>query len=394
VMHRDIKPANIFIRADGSPVLLDFGAARQALVSHSRSMTSLATAHYAAFEQYSTHGKQGAWTDIYGLAATLYHAATGEKPQDAPDRILEDTLEPLAERAAGQYSENVLKAIDAGLAVRPEDRPQSIKEWRSFFEHSSSQTVTLNDWQETYITSTEYNPKRSVFGAIITALFVCAIIVFMFPMLAIFSGGGSDLVKMEVKGSANARDAPTAKGSNIIGSYSPGEELEGTWVDGESDQAGEKWLKVADGHTWKYVWSGNLIEITESSDLPSAKAPSLSQYMGRYPSSEVEGISFWEHPIVRKKVEQLIGDAGTASLILNGGVETPIQSAGGDYIYAYACQQHNCGSHNWGVSISLDGKDAKVCYQNYDGGRIQSGWYSNQGFSGVESCEPETLGRL
>lgn len=136
VMHRDIKPANIFIRADGSPVLLDFGAARQALVSHSRSMTSLATAHYAAFEQYSTHGKQGAWTDIYGLSATLYHAATGEKPQDAPDRILEDTLEPLAERAAGQYSENVLKAIDAGLAVRPEDRPQSIKKWRQYIKDS------------------------------------------------------------------------------------------------------------------------------------------------------------------------------------------------------------------------------------------------------------------
>ncbi|NBU23820.1 MAG: hypothetical protein EBS38_07970 [Actinobacteria bacterium] len=143
VMHRDIKPANIFIRADGSPVLLDFGAARQALVSHSRSMTSLATAHYAAFEQYSTHGKQGAWTDIYGLAATLYHAATGEKPQDAPDRILEDTLEPIAERAAGQYSEHVLKAIDAGLAVRPEDRPQSIKKWQETIKQGDAKRSAL-----------------------------------------------------------------------------------------------------------------------------------------------------------------------------------------------------------------------------------------------------------
>ena len=134
VMHRDIKPANIFIRADGSPVLLDFGAARQALVSHSRSMTSLATAHYAAFEQYSTHGKQGAWTDIYGLAATLYHAATGEKPKDSPDRILEDTLEPLASKAVGRYPRDFLRAIDAGLAVRPEHRPQSVKEWRAQLE--------------------------------------------------------------------------------------------------------------------------------------------------------------------------------------------------------------------------------------------------------------------
>lgn len=134
VMHRDIKPANIFIRADGIPVLLDFGAARQALVSHSRSMTSLATAHYAAFEQYSTRGNQGAWTDIYGLAATLYHAATGEKPLDAPDRILEDKLVSLSIRAAGQYPRGLLQAIDAGLEVRPESRPQTVAQWRRLME--------------------------------------------------------------------------------------------------------------------------------------------------------------------------------------------------------------------------------------------------------------------
>ena len=134
VMHRDIKPANIFLRADGSPVLLDFGAARQALVSHSRSMTSLATAHYAAFEQYSTRGNQGPWTDIYGLSATLYHAATGEKPQDAPDRMLEDKVEALSSRAAGQYPRGLLQAIDAGLAVRPENRPQTVEQWRRMME--------------------------------------------------------------------------------------------------------------------------------------------------------------------------------------------------------------------------------------------------------------------
>ena len=98
-LHRDIKPANLYIRADGSPVLLDFGAARQEIVGHSRSVTSLATPGYAAFEQYSTKGKQGPWTDIYGLGATLYRAVTGEKPQDSPDRILEDTLEPAAIKA-------------------------------------------------------------------------------------------------------------------------------------------------------------------------------------------------------------------------------------------------------------------------------------------------------
>ena len=132
-LHRDIKPANIFIKADGSPVLLDFGAARQEMLSHSRSVTSMATPGYAAFEQYSTHGKQGPWTDIYGLGATLYRAITGDKPQDAPDRILEDQLIPCLNIASGKFDDKFLIAIDAAIAVRPENRPQSIAEWKKMF---------------------------------------------------------------------------------------------------------------------------------------------------------------------------------------------------------------------------------------------------------------------
>ena len=136
-LHRDIKPANIFIKDDGSPVLLDFGAARQEMLSHSRSVTSMATPGYAAFEQYSSHGKQGPWTDIYGFGATLYRAITGEKPQDAPDRILEDTLVPCLKKAAGRHDDRLLLAIDAAMAVRPEHRPQSIGEWRRMIGVSS-----------------------------------------------------------------------------------------------------------------------------------------------------------------------------------------------------------------------------------------------------------------
>ena len=132
-LHRDIKPANIFIKADGSPVLLDFGAARQEMLSHSRSVTSMATPGYAAFEQYSTHGKQGPWTDIYGLGATLYRVITGDKPQDAPDRILEDQLVPCLKIASGKFDDKFLMAVDAAIAVRPENRPQSIAEWKKMF---------------------------------------------------------------------------------------------------------------------------------------------------------------------------------------------------------------------------------------------------------------------
>ena len=130
-LHRDIKPANIFIRDDGSPVLLDFGAARQEIGNHSHSVTSLATAGYAPFEQYSTRGKQGAYTDIYGLCSTMYRAVTGEKPQSSTDRMLDDSLIPSSLKVAGKYPANILNAIDAGMAVRPADRPQTVSEFRA-----------------------------------------------------------------------------------------------------------------------------------------------------------------------------------------------------------------------------------------------------------------------
>jgi serine/threonine protein kinase len=139
-LHRDIKPANIFIRSDGSPVLLDFGAARQENVSHSRSVTSLATDGYAAIEQYDARGRQGPYSDIYGFAATLYRVVTDLKPAPASARILNDTLEPAQQLAAGKYPAYILEAIDRGLAVRPELRPSTIKEWRVMF-HPVSQPL-------------------------------------------------------------------------------------------------------------------------------------------------------------------------------------------------------------------------------------------------------------
>jgi len=139
-LHRDIKPANIFIRKDGSPVLLDFGAARHEMTSHSRSVTSLATAGYAPFEQYSTNGKQGPWSDIYGLAATLYRALTGDKPQDAPDRMLEDQIVPLTVRLKGKFDFNVLDALDKAMSVRPDQRPQNIVNFRKLL-HSQGGTA-------------------------------------------------------------------------------------------------------------------------------------------------------------------------------------------------------------------------------------------------------------
>jgi len=136
-LHRDIKPANIFIRADGSPVLLDFGAARQEIFSHSKSITSIATPGYAAFEQYSSNGNQGPWTDIYGLAATMYRAITGRKPNDSPERMLTDKLEPLFTKYRGSLPDSYLISLDKAMSLRPEARPQTIKIWREEFNFTN-----------------------------------------------------------------------------------------------------------------------------------------------------------------------------------------------------------------------------------------------------------------
>ncbi len=136
-IHRDIKPSNIYLRHDGSPVLLDFGSARQALKGKTRTLTALVSAGYAPLEQYfSRSDLQGPWTDIYGLGATLYHAISGEPPIDAVERSrgvlgsTQDILPPAAEVAERDYSPCLLAAVDHALRMDDKDRPRGVGEWR------------------------------------------------------------------------------------------------------------------------------------------------------------------------------------------------------------------------------------------------------------------------
>lgn len=129
-LHRDIKPANIFMRDDGSPVLLDFGSARQ-LMSGGQELTAVVSSGYAPFEQCHLHGKQGPWSDLYALGGVLYWAVTGTRPVEAAARVRQDIMTP-AVQAADQrvYGAEVLAAIDWALKPHEAERPQSAAEFR------------------------------------------------------------------------------------------------------------------------------------------------------------------------------------------------------------------------------------------------------------------------
>jgi serine/threonine protein kinase len=135
-LHRDIKPSNIIVRRDGVPVLIDFGAARQAIGGRTRTLTGILTPQYAPIEQYALDGKQGPWSDVYSAAAVLHHAITGRPPPEAAARVGTDPYRPLTRRDIAQLDKTFLGAVDRGLAFAAKDRPQTIREWRALFDVS------------------------------------------------------------------------------------------------------------------------------------------------------------------------------------------------------------------------------------------------------------------
>lgn len=127
-LHRDISLDNIQIQDNGLPVLLDFGSARRTIGNLSDETETMLRPGYAPIEQYTddNESEQGPWTDIYALGAVLHTLIVGSPPPVSVVRSIQDTYKPLTELQPAGYSLSLLQAVDRALALRIEDRPQSI----------------------------------------------------------------------------------------------------------------------------------------------------------------------------------------------------------------------------------------------------------------------------
>ncbi len=137
-LHLDVKPANILLRASGSPMLLDFGAAQSTSSGERFSSFQTLTHGFAPPEQYN-EGEMGPWSDIYALGATMYACVTGRSPPPALKRQPQEVLEPITTKYADQYSYPMLRAIEWALRLNHRERPTSV---RVFTDLAFSETPT------------------------------------------------------------------------------------------------------------------------------------------------------------------------------------------------------------------------------------------------------------
>lgn len=136
IIHRDVTPDNIFIRNDGRSILIDFGAARYSLGDKSKSLDVILKHGFAPMEQYTRRGRQGAFTDIYSLAATFYYCIVGTRPPDSIERIVNDEL-VLPSSAGLDIPKGSEAVILKAMSVRSFERYQTMDEFKNELEKYS-----------------------------------------------------------------------------------------------------------------------------------------------------------------------------------------------------------------------------------------------------------------
>jgi len=126
LLHLDLKPANIYLRVDGTPLLLDFGAARQTINTDLPTLAPMYTPGFAAPELYAKGAALGPWTDIYSIGAAIYACIAGAPPQPADQRKTQDEMAARIARLEGAYSPALMAMVRSCLALDPLARPQSV----------------------------------------------------------------------------------------------------------------------------------------------------------------------------------------------------------------------------------------------------------------------------
>ncbi|EGF33590.1 putative protein kinase [Oxalobacteraceae bacterium IMCC9480] len=126
LLHLDLKPANIYLRVDGTPILLDFGAARQTLKADLPKLYPMYTPGFAPPELYSKNGNLGPWTDIYSIGASMFACMVGAPPQPADQRKINDKMDGHLQKLEGIYSADLIQVIRWSLMIDPLERPQSV----------------------------------------------------------------------------------------------------------------------------------------------------------------------------------------------------------------------------------------------------------------------------
>ena len=125
LLHLDLKPANIYLRDDGTPILLDFGAARQTLQADLSQLHPMYTPGFAAPELY-TKKELGPWTDIYSLGASIFNCMVGVPPQSSTERKRDDRMNGFYAELEGLYSDELIRLVRWSLMLDPRERPQSV----------------------------------------------------------------------------------------------------------------------------------------------------------------------------------------------------------------------------------------------------------------------------